>query len=243
MKNLPNINLSKKEFNECLANRIFTGGEAFICESQTSDTIFKFFHSHKNLIPMSENKEKKINELYKKQLNHCTLPISTISVDGVLYGYEMYYEEFFKTYKLYEIAFDNEQLLHFLKETKKILEYFTAHNIIYGDFDTRNILFNRDTGEVIFCDMDNIQLDDYPIDKIPCSLGDYYLFTELDDGVHPYMHNKMLLRAINSDIYFISNYEIWRYFKRPAKKIIEGMRNPEFFDNEYLIDHIKKLNR
>ena len=56
---------------------------------------------------------------YKKQLNHCTLPISTISVDGVLYGYEMYYEEFFKTYKLYEIAFDNEQLLHFLKSFQK----------------------------------------------------------------------------------------------------------------------------
>ena len=53
----------------------------------------------------------------------------------------------------------------------------------------------------------------------------------------------MLLRSINNDIYFITNSEIRRYFKRPGKKIIEGMRNPEFFEHEYLIDHVKKLNR
>jgi serine/threonine protein kinase len=194
---------------------------------------------------MCENKEKKLIELHKRQIEHCTLPISTISVNGILYGYEMNFEEYFKTYNLYEISADKDVLLYFLKETRKILDYFKNNNIIYGDMDPRNILFNINTGETIFCDMDNIQIDDYQMDKIPCSLGDYLIFPEdeLDFGVHPFMHNKMLLRSLNTDLYFITAKERRCYFDRHAKKIIEGMKDPEFFDNEYLIDHIKKLNR
>ena len=41
--------------------------------------------------------------------------------------------------------------------------------------NTRNILFNRDTGEVIFCDMDNIGINGIPIDTIPFNLQFYEL--------------------------------------------------------------------
>ena len=91
-------------------------------------------------------------------------PISTITISDVIIEYEMSDE-----YKLYE--FSNEELIYFFKGKK--LEFFTSQEIIYGDINTRNILFNRSTGDIKFCDVDNIEINNCRIDKLPFSLIEY----------------------------------------------------------------------
>lgn len=239
MKRIPNIVLNENQVKTIMTRgRIVSGGEAVICRGNNPYTLYKIFNSVGKAIPMSNNKEKKVIRLYEREIEHSVKPVSTISLNGILIGYEMVDEYDFDSYKLYQL--DKEELMHFLKETKNILEYFSSKGIIYGDMEPRNILFNRGTGEVKFCDMDNIQIDELEMDIFPYSLIEYNETRGIDDGVHPYMHNKLVLGAFDLDLYCSTNFALKKVFKRPGRKIIESMRNPLDFKGEYAIEYIKK---
>lgn len=239
MKSIPNITLDEKQFNQIITRgRITTGGEAIICRGENPYTLYKIFDRYGKPKPMGENKEKKIIALYNRQIDYSVRPISTISFNDVIVGYEMVDEYDLDTLKLYQLT--SEELLHFLKETKKILEYFSSKGIIYGDMEPRNILFNRFTGEVKFCDMDNIQIDDYKMDVFPYSLIEYNETRGIDSSVHPFMHNKMILGAYNLDLYCSNTYALRKVFKRQGRKIIESMREPVDFKGEYALTYMKK---
>lgn len=136
-----------------------------------------------------------------------------------------------------------EELKYFLAKTKDILEYFSSLNIIYGDIAPRNILFNRDTGDIQFCDMDNIIFNENPMDIIPLPLQAYKKSRILDSNVHPYMHNIMTLKLLGLDACWTTKNELRQYFKRPAIKTVTSMKEPKSFNNEYIIQHIKKLTK
>ena len=239
MKIMPNLELTEEQIHGILTrNRLFSGGEATICESDNPYSLYKIFTKLGKAIPMGLNKEKKIELIYDMQPENSVQPLRTISLNDVIVGYEMSSEYDFETYKLYQLS--DEERLHFLKESKRILEYFSNKGIIYGDIEPRNILFNRDTGEIKFCDIDNIQIGDYPMDKLPFNLMEYDKMRGIDSGVHPYMHNHMTLRAFDLDYLCSSNYAIRQVFKRPSKKIISSMKNVTKFNDEYLITHIKR---
>ena len=119
-----------------------------------------------------------------------------------------------------------EEVRQLLKETKKVLEYFTSKGIIYGDMEPRNILFNRGTGEVKFCDMDNIQIDNCKIDVFPYSLIEYNETRGIDDGVHPYMHNRLVLGAFDLDMYCSSKYALKKVFKTLCFPVISNPLPP-----------------
>ena len=242
MKRIPNIELTEQQVKELITkHKINFGAESIICEGNKSYTLFKIFTKNNFPIQMSDNKEKKILKLYELSLEHTTIPLATISMNGILIGYVMLNFEEYRTYKLYEFLFNKETLLHYLKEVRKILDSFDKYNIIYGDMNERNILFNIATGHTIFCDMDNAQIDNLPIDKYPFSICQYRDIRGIDKGIHPYTHNQMLLRAFELDEYFITNAHIRKLFKIGAKKIIESMKNPEIFNDKYLMDYIKRL--
>lgn len=239
MNKIPNIELSEKQVYELLGkNKVFSGGEAVICESNSPFSLYKIFYDHERILPIGVNKLEKINELYRKQLDYSVKPLATISLNDVIIGYEMSSDFQLESYKLYQLSED--ELLYFLKQTKYILEYFSNQGIIYGDIDPRNILFNRKTGEIQFCDMDNIQIGDYPMDKIPCGLTHYNLVRGIDAGVHSFMHNIMTLRAFDLDIHYSDSRKIRKLFNPPVKKIILSMREPEKFNNEYIVSRLRK---
>jgi len=239
MKRIPNIVLNDKQISEIMTRgRIVSGGEAVICRGSNPYTLYKIFDHVGKPIPMGDNKEKKIIRIYDREINHSVRPVSTISLEDVLIGYEMVDEYDFDSYKLYQLTPD--ELMHFLKETKKVLEYFSSKGIIYGDMEPRNILFNRGTGEVKFCDMDNVQIDECEMDKFPYSLLEYNEMRGIDNGVHPYMHNRLVLGAFDLDMYCSSNYALRKTFKRKGRIIIESMKEPVNFKDEFIIEHIKK---
>lgn len=239
MSIIPNLELTEEQVHGILTrNRLFSGGEATICESDNPYSLYKIFTKLGKAIPMGLNKEKKIELIYDMQPENSVKPLRTISLNEVIIGYEVSSDYELEAYKLYQLS--DEERLYFLKETKRILEYFSSKGIIYGDIEPRNILFNRNTGEIQFCDIDNVQIGNYPIDKMPYNLMEYDMVRGLDSGVHPFMHNHMTLRAFDLDIYCSTNYSIRQIFKRPSKKIVSSMKDVKNFNDEYLISYIKR---
>ncbi|MGN1337552.1 MAG: hypothetical protein ACI4WW_03665 [Candidatus Coprovivens sp.] len=239
MKRLPNIELDTEQITELTTEyKITRGSEATICEGIKSGTVAKIFTKQGLVIPMGDNKEKKIIRLYESQLEYSTIPVRTISYKGQIVGYEMTTDPFYNTYKGYELTIPEQKQL--LIKSKQVLEYFQSKDIIYGDIELRNILFNRETGEVIFCDMDNTQIGDLPIDVRPSKLNQYYLAKSIiDEGVHPFMHNYLTLRLYGLDPYS-TRFAINKQFHKPASKIAHSMKQPVDFIPDYVIKYIKK---
>jgi len=240
MKNIPNKEIDRKTFKHLITyGKITTGGEGVICKWNDPKTIYKIFVDNGNPKPMGDNKEYKINKLYEKQINYSVKPLSTISFNDIVIGYEMIDEYNLKNYKNYELKKD--EIIYFLKETRKILEYFTNNEIIYGDLEFRNILFNKNTGEIKFCDMDNIQINNYYFDKLPNALIEYNTIRGIDYGVNPYMHNLLTLKSFDLDLYFNIKSTFRKLFDKKSRKVINSMIDPLNFKDAYIIDYVKKI--
>ena len=241
MQKMPNINLSSQELKRLLERSFFScGGESIICKAPNSHSLYKIFSQGKNVTSMNENKERKITRLYELSIEESVKPLSTISCNGTLIGYEMTYDE--ADVRAYPLIFTSDDTIYFLQETARILEYFKTKNIIYGDIAYRNILFNKVTGKFKFCDMDNIQLEDFPIDLIggASDLATYNESCGIDSKTDAYMHNIMTLSTLGIDYPYHYDEELADTFTEPALRIIDSMKNPQEFTGEYAIQYVKK---
>lgn len=241
MTNLPNIKLSKHDLKRLLDKSFFNyGGESIILKSPSQNTLYKIFTSNKKVIEMSENKEKKIMRLHELSLEESTKPLSTISLNGTLIGYEMTYDK--DDIPTYVGKFTRVERIKFLQETRRILEYFASKDIIYGDVAYRNILFNKKTHQFKFCDMDNAQLEDYPIDLIGTTtdLGNYNTICGITSKTDAYMHNILSLTTLGIDFPHYFDEEIDYEFNHPARIIIDSMKEPKTFTGEYITEYVKK---
>lgn len=245
MRNLPNKDFTRKELYDLLNySKIDKGCEAVVCEGPTEYSAYKIFVKDLDISPMSDNKEKKINLLYQLDLDYSTKILSTMSCEGNLFGFEMISDPDLKAYKIWDLPFPRDEMLYYLKQTRMILDYMRSNGVLYADFDPRNVLFDRKTGLILFCDMDNAGVDNLPVDVTPWDLYEYKEARGLDFGVHPYMHNSLLLKTLSEDMYTMNfNSQRRKYFKRSGFKTLDSMLDPTKFDDKYLIDHIKKLNR
>lgn len=245
MRNLPNKEFTRKELYDLLNySKIDKGCEAVVCEGHNELSAYKIFVKDLDITPMSDNKEKKINSLYQLDLDYSTKILSTMSCEGDLIGYEMISDPDLKAYKIWDLPFSNDEMLYYLKQTRMILDYMRSKGVIYADFDPRNILYDRSSGLIMLCDMDNVEVDGCPVDVVPWDLQEYHVTRGIDYGVHPYMHNSLLLRVMSEDVYSMDyKAKKRKYFKRSGFRTLDSMLHPESFDNKYLIDHIKKLNR
>ena len=239
---IPNKNITTFEYERIVNyQRINFGGEAIICETDNPYSLYKIFTYCGTPNKMSSNKERKINLLYDLKPKYSIEPIRTISLNDVLIGYEMFTDFGLDTYNTYELS--PEELKYFLTKTKEILEYYSSIGIIYGDVEPRNILFDRNTGDIKFCDMDNIGINGIPIDTIPFNLQFYGAERELDYSVHPFMHNIMTLRALGLDSFWASHWDLRRNLKKEGYKTVLTMLKPKTFNNEYILPYVKKLTR
>lgn len=236
---IPNKQITRDEFYRLVDyQKLYSGGEANICEADTPFSVYKLFYHCSTPVAMPENKVKKISRLYDEQVKHSVYPLCTISLDDVIVGYEMTSDIDLNKAQINFLPFEEKK--YFLEKTKEILEYFSSLGIIYGDVEPRNILFDRNTGRIEFCDMDNIAWDDLPMDLLPNHVVDYNAARPIDKNLHPYMHNLMTLKSFGIDQYWATPKELRQHFKRPARKTIKSMKDPANFNNEYIIQYLKK---
>lgn len=236
---IPNKAITRDEFYRLIDyQKLTSGGEATICESDTPFSVYKLFYHCSKPVAMPENKVKKISRLYDEKVDYSVHPLCTISLDDVIVGYEMTSDIDLKPAKIRFLPIEEKK--YFLTKTKEILEYFSSLGIIYGDVEPRNILFDRNTGRIEFCDMDNIAWDELPMDLLSYHVLDYNAARPIDKNLHPYMHNLMTLRSLEVDTYWATKSEIKEHFKRPAIKTIKSMKDPANFNNEYIVQYLKK---
>lgn len=239
MRLMPNTKLTEQQFKDIILHRkLYYGSEAIICDTNNYGTLYKLFSKHNEPQAMGDNKEKKVVELYQRKLKYSARPISTISVNDMIVGYEMTTDYDYDAYKLYQLSID--EIIQILKKSREVLEYFLSEGIIYVDVAPRNILFNRDNGEIMFCDMDNTKINDCSVDKLPFSLIEYDDMRGIDSNASAYAHNYMTLQTFELDTYIATSSVLKAIFTKPAKKIIKTMRNPKQFNGEYLVDYLKK---
>ena len=236
---MPNLKLKPEEVKRLMTSSILDfGAEAIICNPGNGRSLYKIFRNDQNPITMSENKAKKIAKLYRKRLSGTIHPISTISMNGELIGYEMTYNPEYIVFEPFQIPRD--ETIHFLEKSKEILQNLSQEGIVYGDVAKRNILVNRRTGQVKFCDMDNIQLDDLPIDLLSRALKEYSAIRGIDSCADAYMHSLMTLHSFDLDENYCFQSEFDYHFTRQAKKVLFGIRNKEKYNGEYIVQYVKK---
>ena len=256
MRSLPNLKLSEKQLKSVLETKVDYGGESYICLGLEGNTLYKLFRnpnigtsqiydaSYKpnvtELVQMSENKFQKLKRLHELQLKYSVLPLSTISYNGELIGYEMIQKNNMEP--IWFGILTEEEIIYYLNKIRKILEYFAKYDITYGDIKERNILHSIATGEIVFCDMDNVRIGENPID-----ICDYELDFYLDNGgkeayIDSYMHSLMTLEALELCLDDVeeSQNEYKRYFKKSALPIIKTLIKPEEYEGEYISQYIKK---
>ena len=260
MTTLPNISFSLEEIEQIVSRSKIKGGEAYICTSGNPNSLYKIFYqdemqdpisynynsepisSTSKIVTMPYNKLHKLEKLYQMQLEHSVRPLSTISVNGKLVGYEMTKDP--NDIVLMPHKMSDSELLRYLRQTKDILEYFSYHGILYGDVAPRNILINTKTRTAKFCDMDNIRLGSYDFDVKPYELISYQMDIGcIDKKADAYMHGLMTLTCLDIDLElcFIQRNYFAEHFEKEALDIIDGLGNPREFTGEYLIQYVKKI--
>lgn len=250
MNRIPNIKMTKDEVYHLMRSQAFNyGGEALVCYSERPDTLYKIFTERtysKTPAVIRDNKREKIALLYRIKPDHSTLPLRTISMNGEIIGYEMTTNSDFKT--VIDLNLDRQSLIHVLKQSRKVLLYYASLGIVYGDVKEDNILFNPKTGEIMFCDMDNIQISSYPIDILGYDLKYYEQCRgTLDAKADAYMHNLMTLEALyykndatQDIISALRSHEFPSGLSHDVTKTLASMANPKDFDGKYIIQYIKK---
>ena len=248
MKLMPNIKISEDEYQILrYAGEMETGGEAIICKSNRKDTLFKIFLGNEEDYPgiMNDNKFRKVLSQYNNPLQHSVAPLSTITLNGELIGYEMTYDE---DDEILSSTIPRQELIEYLRQTKKILEYYDSKDIIYGDIKSNNILVNRKTHTAKFCDMDNIQLGEYPIDLIGYDLACFQNeHGSIDETTHAYFHNLLTLeqltypeKTFQSILYTLSRRTYPKKYQKSVRRILDTMVRAENFQGEYIVQYVKK---
>lgn len=249
MKRLPNIKLTDKEITLLLEDNKFDyGGEAIICRNNNPHTLYKIFtHPNTDIAArMSENKLRKIEWIYQRQLEDTVLPVATLSNRGTLIGYEMTFDE--EDEALINTLLTEDEKIHYLHSSADILRYYSELGIVYGDVKDDNVLINPKTKKAKFCDVDNMQIDNMPIDVMGHGLYEY--FDEvgiIDEKADAYMHNLLFLEQLKynglSHKAILSRLHAHPYlveFPDEAQRVLESLTEPKNFTGEYAISYVKR---
>ncbi len=260
MKRLPNIEIDPRCLNRLFMSQLTSGGEAIVCRSFQPNTLFKICAEASvqrycdsfgvpfrlDLIEMSDNKFEKIKRLYEMQLEHSVKPVSTLSMNGRLIGYEMTYDKDDKS--LHNSQLSHEDLINILEQSRNILEYYAQNDITYGDVNAFNVLVNSGTKQVKFCDVDNMRIGTLPIDVKEKNSTIYDLLGGKEAYLDAYMHNIMTLYEFESDkfgflfkpVSEIVKEDYSQYLTEESREILTSMEEPKTFNGEYIIQYVKK---
>lgn len=252
MKRLPNTKLTTQELDLLIEDNLFNyGGEAIICKNNNPHSLYKIFVYPGSTDPerMSDNKLKKVTHYYHNDISGLVKPLSTLEHNGILIGYETTYDE--AEMSLLDCCLTSPETVSYLEQGQDLLNYFATQDITYGDVTPDNLLVNRRTNQVKFCDIDNTRVGAYPIDVMSYGLTEYYEETgSMDASADVYMHNLLTLEQLYfPNMTYNRIVRQLRLGKGPndvseeAKRIIDSMRYPTSFTGEYVLPHIKQKIR
>lgn len=213
-KTLPDIVLSKDELMQIKENldNYHSGCEGIIIKGEDPRVVRKIFlydidetytKSREQVEKMRQNKLKKIQILGNMhQLKNDLKVTRTISHEGIFMGYEMVSSQ--QLFPLDTNPLYVENLIPYLKRLRNILEDYHRHGIVFGDVKANNILQNQEFDIVSFCDIDNVQIGNLPIDLANFSIQRF----QDEEGFVPeavdhYMFNLLTLSELfySSDFY------------------------------------------
>ncbi len=249
MQLLPNRTISFEQLDYLIANCLFDyGGESLILSPEDKRSLYKVFVRPNSRFPreMSDNKKRKIESIYWRQVEHLVPPMSTLSCNGMLIGYELTVDP--DDISLFNLALSRKDKLYYLRELKKILEYFASQDITFGDIKSDNILINPKTRRIRFCDIDNIRVGEHPIDVMSQELYDFTnANNNPDETADSYMHNLLTLEQLyyegTSQYNILTKlYDGTRPADLPPKAhtVIDHMLKPKEFTKEYMIQYFKR---
>ena len=223
-KTLPDITLSKDELmyiKENL-NQYHSGCEGIIIKGEDPRIVRKIFlydidetytKPRKQVEKMRQNKLKKIQILgTMHQLKNDLRVTRTISHEGIFMGYEMISS--YPQYPLDTNPLYVENIIPYLKRLRDILEDYHKHGIVFGDVKANNILQNQEFDIISFCDVDNIQIKNLPIDLPNFSIQRFQDENGIvNEAVDHYMFNLLTL----SELFYGSTF-----YKNVEEKIKKG---------------------
>ena len=231
------IELKKEEYEKYYPT--YFGYESKIYRLD-DNTLLKVFNDRINY---PRNKLKKLEILSQLDISENFFK-SLVYVDGNFIGYTM--EDLTK--KGYKILNCCEHSTNKKVEISKLiwqrLEELHELNIIYGDIRDANILYNGN--DIIFCDMDNIKIEDCFFDIISAQNETYLHKTHFKyDSFDNYVFNKFFVGYYQKTympqvIYELENYNLEKRLNNDeCRKIAHEMT---FLDENYMgelfIDHL-----
>lgn len=256
---LQDVKITEQELQYFMTktNEYNHGSEGIIIRQNDKRKVRKIFHQNfgksatdiENIEKISENKLRKLEKLYQiSNFDNDVKIINTVSCDERLVGYDMISEKINYPYTNNELS--KEEKIKFLKQIKKKLEYFHSLGIVYGDVRPENILIDKRNKHISFCDLDNIQIDQNPIDLFHYCICHFQNEDSLiDESIDRYMYNLLVLNEM-----FYEHYDYFHLSEKvkndsididelndKGKINIKKMRNVQHkYMGGYLIDNLKK---
>lgn len=251
MMQLKNIELSDEEVAYYIDNYFDYGSESTIYKA-SNHQAYKIWRddsalSKEKVRARNERKMQKIIRYHRKQIDYITQPLATLSNHGNCIGFAMDYSPDDDILLISPI--ERDERLEILRSLPEILDYFYNEGIIYGDIKNDNILVNRKTKSITFCDIDNSKVEDLPMDIQPEELESFIAnYGQEDDKIHAYMHNLLTLEQLDDEVCMyeeviekISQNEYHGLVAEPGKVLLKEMKKitPQY-SGEYIVNYIKK---
>lgn len=256
MQKLINIELSKGEY-DAIKDSFYRGSEGMVKKVGIyADKVFNDTLGHDNCTKeqqglILENKFWKIYQLFvmKESFPNRYKPIATLSYEKKFVGYRGIWIDCPKWEDAY-LFLDNK--ITCLKMIREKLRMFHELGIVYGDIKDDNILVDG-RGEIIFCDLDNMQVGDYSIDIMGTFAQDFVeRYGVVDKKLDSYMMNLFTLdqfphqgwwypgviSELQLGIYPMEFQKENNYLKN--RKLVKEMVNvTEKYQGRYFIDQLK----
>ncbi len=260
---LPRIELSPEEIERL--EMVNSGTESIITKSNRSGTLYKIFDydvsedntdtahgihalTNADLEKVYANKENTLNAIFNMpNLEYSVLPLSIITSEGKFRGYEMTYDS--KDISLSSALICHKDQIKTLRRIQFILEYYFGRGMIYADVRSDNILINRLTRALKFCDIDNASIKSSWIDFLPneaCEFIDKK--GRLDTTVSMYMYNLLVFEqlAYHGEEYqnilkSLKAGDIPSCFDSRVEQVITNMLEPHSFQGESVLPYVKRI--
>lgn len=247
---MENLDLTIKELENIKKRKRGSGIESSIYEA-TEHSLYKIFRADYDK-EILKNKKRKLEALdSKEQVQFLKNPIKTLSLNGSFIGYEVEANP-------YDIVWDTKSLpleikINLLQDLKEKLAILAANGVIYMDLRKRNLLIDKSTGQLSFCDIDSAQVDNIPSDVTLTSVkseNDLY-----NQSAHIYLHNLFTLDELTMQVgdydfllkslSYESKGDIRKTcpFNHKGSRIVKQMTKcKRMAPKVYLIDNLKKVS-
>lgn len=250
-RSLPNKNLTETEFYNLfeIETGLF-GGEGSIIPSEEPGEVRKVFfypfqgqkEDLENYYKITQNKLEKLKLLYQMNLENLVFPTRTLSYEDFIVGYDM---------TAVDCGIKENLTLEDLQRLKEKLKIFHQHGVIHGDIKRSNILISK-TGQLALCDLDNMQIEDYPIDRHNYYIS-YFCNGDLlvDENADIYLYNLLFLQQLSKETKEYDTIINEILFEELKDKLPDTMQDELFkmqssftgYHGNYLINYINDKNK